>query len=147
MYSFIVSTKPKSYNSKDKRKADAYRQRLQAAFAENYPDHTPLSEELYGLVYHFYRVNIGLDADNLSKPVWDGLKGVLFVDDRQVKMRIAGSFDVAANDLTVLDFSGLPGIIVDKLLESTQTGNHTLYIECGRFNTDLIQLNLERDGY
>ncbi len=147
MYSFVISTKPKSYNSKDKRKAADYQQRLQVAFRESYPTHALLTEELYGLVYHFYRINTGIDADNISKSVWDSLKTVTYLDDKQVKMRVAGSFDLNTNDLTVLDFSGLPGVVIDQLLDSTKTEMHVLYIECGRFTTDLIQLNLERDGY
>lgn len=146
MYNFVVSIKPRSYNSKDKGKTDTYQKRLQAAFAESYPDHAPLTEELYGLVYHFYRANIGIDADNLSKPIWDSLREVLFLDDKQVKMRVAGSFDLNANDLTVLDFSGLPGPVVDSLLVATETEDHVLYVECGRFTMDMIRLNLEDNG-
>lgn len=146
MYCFIVSIKPKSYNSKDKRKALEYQDRMKAAFMDTYPAHTPLTEELYGLIYHFFRSSIGIDADNLSKPVWDSLRGVLFDDDKQVKLRIAGSFDLTANDLTVLDFSGLPGLTITSLLEAIETEEHVLYVECGRFTTDIIRLNLERNG-
>lgn len=113
---------------------------------KSYPLHIPLTIELYGLIYHFYRRNIGIDADNLSKPVWDGLKGLLFKDDKQVKLRIAGSFDLSANDLTVLDFSGLPGAVINSLLEAIETEDHVLYVECGNFTTDMIRLNLERNG-
>ena len=146
MYSFVVSTKPKSYNSKDKKKALEYQIQMQVAFAKSYPRHSLLTEDLYGMIYHFFRRNIGIDADNLSKPVWDGLKGIVFEDDKQVKLRIAGSFDLTANDLTVLDFSGLPGAVIASLLEAVETEEHVLYVECGRFTTDMIRLNLEENG-
>ena len=116
------------------------------ACTESYPECTPFKTDLYGLVYHFFRENIGIDADNLSKPVWDGLNGMLFDDDKQVKMRIAGSFDLTTNDLTILDFSGLPGTAITTLLEALETEDHVLYVECGSFTIDMIRLNLERDG-
>ena len=143
MYNFVVSTQPKSYNS---RKILPYQERIKVAFEGDYPGHTPLTTEVYGLVYHFFRRDIGIDADNLSKPVWDSLKGVLFEDDKQVSMRIAGSFDLSANDLTILDFSGLTGAIITALLSAIQTSEHVLYVECGNFTTDMIRLNLERNG-
>ncbi len=146
MYNFVVSTKPKSYNSKDKKKALQYQHHMQVAFTESYPVHALLTEDLYGLIYHFFRQNIGIDADNLSKPIWDSLKGIVFKDDKQVKMRIAGSFDLTANDLTVLNFSGLPGAVIASLLEAIETEEHVLYVECGRFTTDMIRLNLEGNG-
>lgn len=143
MYSFIVNTQPKSYNSK---KTLSYQLRFVSAFRENYPDHALLDKELYGLIYHFYRRDIGIDADNLSKPVWDGLKGIVFEDDKQIKMRIAGSFDLTANDFTVIDFSGLPGKDIGLLLEAIETEEHVLYVECGSFTMDMIRLNLEGNG-
>ncbi|MFD2570408.1 RusA family crossover junction endodeoxyribonuclease [Spirosoma soli] len=97
MYSFVINVKPKSYNSK---KVHSYHSRLETAFRESYPEHVPIPAEieLYGLVYHFFKTDIGIDADNLSKPIWDSLKDVLFIDDKQVKMRTAGSFNLAVND-------------------------------------------------
>ncbi|WP_338876519.1 RusA family crossover junction endodeoxyribonuclease [Spirosoma sp. SC4-14] len=124
----------------------SYQKRLVTAFQASCPQHSPLSTDLYGLVYHFFRRDIGIDADNLSKPVWDTLKGLLFDDDSQVKMRIAGSFDLLVNDLAVLDFSGLPGGIINTLLEVLETEEHVLYAECGNFTTDTIRLNLARNG-
>ena len=117
-------------------------------FTANYPAHKPVKTELYGLVYHFYRRDIGIDADNLSKPIWDSLKGVLFEDDKQVKMRIAGSFDLSTNDFTTIDLSGLSGSTITSLLDALQeeTHEHILYVECGRFTADMIKLNLEENG-
>ncbi|GAB4045083.1 RusA family crossover junction endodeoxyribonuclease [Spirosoma litoris] len=143
MYSFIVNAQPKSYNS---RKPQNYQRLIVSAFKENYPAHAPLEIELYGLIYHFFRRDIGIDADNLSKPIWDSLKGVVFDDDKQIKMRIAGSFDLTANDFTVIDFSGLPGKDIGLLLEAIETEEHVLYVECGSFTMDMIRLNLERNG-
>lgn len=145
MYSFVVCSRPKSYNSK--KKSQDYGQRLITAFREGYPLHQSVETELYGLVYHFYRRDINIDADNLSKPVWDYLKGVLFVDDKQVKMRIAGSFSLITNDFSVLDFSGLSQHKAEFLLEAIETEDHILYVECGTFTVDIVRLNLEKNEY
>ncbi|RYC69325.1 RusA family crossover junction endodeoxyribonuclease [Spirosoma sordidisoli] len=102
--------------------------------------------DLYGLVYHFYQTDIGIDADNLSKPIWDCLRGILFDDDKRVKMRIAGSLNVGGSDLTVINSSGLSGELTASLLDALDTEEHILYVECGTFTADMIQLNLERDG-
>ncbi|WP_020603382.1 RusA family crossover junction endodeoxyribonuclease [Spirosoma spitsbergense] len=145
MYSFIISTRPKSYNSK---KSLAYENQLRVTYSANYPIHVPVETDLYGLVHHFFRRDIGIDADNLSKPVWDALRGLLFADDKQVKLRIAGSFNLSTNDFTTIDFSGLSGSMITSLLDALQeeTDEHILYVECGKFTTDMIKLNLERNG-
>lgn len=144
MYSFVVCNRPKSYNSK---KSRDYEQRLTTAFRKGYPLHQSVQTELYGLIYHFYKRDIGIDADNLSKPVWDCLKGVLFDDDKQVKMRIAGSFDLLTNDFSVLDLSGLSQHMAESLLKAIETEDHILYVECGTFTVDIVRLNLEKNEY
>lgn len=116
------------------------------AFQLVHPACLPLKGDLYGLVYHFHRTDLSIDADNLSKPIRDCLKGVLFADDKQVKMRIAGSFDLSSTDLVTLDFSGLAKETIDSLLEAIESEDHVLYIECGEFSMNLIRLNMESDG-
>lgn len=149
MFCFIVKARPKSYNSWGSSsviKKNSYKQLIETAFREAYPTHTLLEIDLYGLVYHFFQTDIGIDADNLSKPIWDCLRGTLFDDDKRAKMRIAGSLNVGVNELTVLNSSGLPGEIIVSLLEALETDEHVLYVECGTFTADMIQLNLEQDG-
>jgi Holliday junction resolvase RusA-like endonuclease len=149
VHSFVIICKPKSYNSwgsASVTKKSKYKNLIEKSFRDAYPAHILLEDDLYGLVYHFFQRDIGIDADNLSKPIWDCLRGILFDDDKRVKMRIAGSFDLTANDLTILDFSGLPGTVIASLLEVIETEEHVIYIECGTFTTEMIRLNLERNG-
>ena len=82
-----------------------------------------------------------LDTDNISKPVWDCLKGFLFDDDQQIKIRTAGSFDLANNDYNVLDFSGLDGAMVVDLLDAFDNEDHVIYIECGLFKNSMLTFN------
>ena len=148
-YSFIVKTKPKSYNSWGSAsiaKKERYQELLATGFSEAHTLQEPLCEDLYGIVYHFFKRDIGLDADNLSKPVWDCLRSVLFDDDKRVKLRIAGSFDLTNDDLSFISSSGLSGKLIAELLVALETEDHLLYIECGTFSADLIRLNLNRDA-
>jgi len=102
-----------------------------------------LTDELYAVIYYFFNVNLHLDTDNLSKPVWDSLNGFLFNDDLQIRIRIAGSFDLSKGDYSVIDLTGLRGDLVTDLLEAFDNEEHVVYVECGRFNPSLCRLNLE----
>ena len=121
---------------------------ISSGFFDYYSTHEPLCEDLYRIVYHFFKSDIKIDADNLSKPIWDCLGTVLFDDDKRVKMRIAGSFDLSDSiyDFKSLDFSGLSGKLITALLAAFETEDHVLYIECGTFAPDMIQLNMNRNA-
>lgn len=149
MHCFVLRIKPRSYNSW-KHATDAARRSYATSIklgVERFcSDYAVVNTNLYGVVYHFYQTDTGIDADNLSKPLWDCLKGVLFSDDKQVKLRIAGSFDLKQNDFTFLDFSGLTGEVVTELLQAFDTEQHILYVECGNFEASMVKLNMSRDG-
>ena len=86
---------------------------------------------------------MGLDADNLSKPVWDHLSGLVYDDDEQIKVRTAGSFDLEQQDIDLLDFTGLSGNFITDLLDSFDNDDHIVYIEIGKFNESLFRFNIE----
>jgi len=102
-----------------------------------------LQGELYGLVYYFQKKHENFDADNISKPVWDALKNLMYLDDKQVKFRIACIYDLGKNKIKRLDFTGVDPEIISKLIESIDNRKYTLYIECGRFSEKHITFNLE----
>ena len=149
MYCCLVVRRPRAYGSsykKEDSKGQAYKQDIQAAFGLRYGSAIALTGDLYGAVYCFYpRYNnaTDADADNISKPVWDCLTGFLYQDDKQVKLRTAACYDLAQNELTDLDVTGLPDDIRDKLLDAIDQKQCVLYIECGRMRTDMIRFNLE----
>ncbi len=143
MHSFILNRKPLSYNSCRKQKKVNYKADLEGAFSNYNPSFIRLSEKLYALVYYFYKVNVGLDADNLSKPIWDCLTGFLYDDDEQIKIRTAGSFDLSKGDFQSLDFTGLSGSMVAELTAAALSEEHVLYIECGQFDPSMFKFNIE----
>ena len=80
MVSAIVQLKkstPFSYNSTDAKKRDKYVQLIRNTFDKEYKGKVPKlgkGNELYGQVYFFTSEGTDLDADNISKPVWDALE-------------------------------------------------------------------------
>lgn len=143
--SFIIKRQPKSYNSwkKNSEKGQNYIQEIRNSFILYNSSFTKKTEHLYGIAYYFHSKKIGTDADNISKPIWDGLTDFLFVDDKQVKLRIAGCFDLNQNDFDVLDVSGVSGNVVAELMDAIEKEEHIIYVECGSLNDKLFKFNLE----
>jgi Holliday junction resolvase RusA-like endonuclease len=151
MLSFIIKRQPKAYQGsktfKSKTSRTNYETDLEVSLKKFNPVHNSYAnQELYGLVYYFFTVNTGTDADNISKPIWDCLKGKLFSDDKQVKLRTAGSFDLTKNDFKILDFSGVKGEVIAELLDAFDNEEHIVYIECGLLDMKMYKFNLEANG-
>ena len=143
MVNFILKGRPLSYNSCKGNKRDIYKIALVTSFTNYNPTHTIFTENLYANIYYFFNKDLELDADNLSKPVWDCLNGFLYNDDEQIKIRTAGSFNLTNGDYSVLDFSGLKGQLIIDLLEAFESEEHIVYIECGQFKPSMLKFNIE----
>ncbi len=149
MYNFIVRRQPKSFNSwrnATYSSKESYKADIKTSFMQFHLEHKYLNEDLYGILYYFFKRDVKVDADNLSKPLWDCLAGFLFEDDKQVKIRTAGTFDLSKNDFNILDFSGLSGEIVIELLDAFEREEHIIYVECGYLNTSMFKFNIETNG-
>ncbi len=131
IYRLLLIRCPRSYNSWSEKKKEREKIFYESEFKSVYPDSQPLQGELYGKVYYFHRKPTGLDADNISKPVWDCLGGLFYDDDKQVKLRTAGVFDFSNNRFHLLNVSGMDGRFLPALLDAIVTEDHVLYIECG----------------
>ncbi len=145
MLNCIVLRKPLSVNSSTGRKRADYKIDIEAAFEQFHDIITPFSGKLYGVVYYFYKkVQKGqrVDADNLSKPIWDCLKPFLYNDDIQIKLRLAGSIDLRDDDFEELDISNLSTEIYEALIEAIENEEHILYIECGDLQQSMFKFNL-----
>jgi Holliday junction resolvase RusA-like endonuclease len=149
MYRFIMRRKPKSYNSwktSSKKGKDSYRTTVQESFKRFNPQHVMPVNDLYGILYYFFKKDFDNDADNLSKPLWDCLIGAMYSDDKQIKMRTVGMFDLSANDFNVLDFSGLDGETIEALLDAFDQEEHVVYVECGVLSDSMFKFNLTKDA-
>ncbi|MCF8416945.1 MAG: RusA family crossover junction endodeoxyribonuclease [Crocinitomicaceae bacterium] len=147
-HSFVFRGQPKSYNSwkKNNLKGQAYIQLIRNSLEKFCHPVEMQTGDLYGIAYYFFNKPTGTDADNISKPIWDSLTEFLFVDDKQVKYRIAGSFDLSQNDFDLIDVTGIPGEVVVELVEAVQNEDHVVYVECGEMNNAFFKFNLEQNG-
>ncbi|MFC1478059.1 RusA family crossover junction endodeoxyribonuclease [Candidatus Margulisiibacteriota bacterium] len=147
MYSSIVLTKPKSFNSFriNTNGGKRYKANIQSSFSTYNGSVSKMTNDLYGIVYYFFKRNIGIDADNLSKPIWDCLKGYLFDDDKQVKLRTAGCIDLTKSGIDMFDMTGVPSNVLIDLLDATDNENDMLYVECGTLNNSFYKFNIEGD--
>ena len=146
MYSFILKRQPKSYNSwgtASSIKKAKYKSDIESSFRNFHPSHVMLNDDLYGTLFYLFKKDVRSDVDNLSKPLWDSLSGFLFADDQQVRLRIAGGFDLSKNNFNILDLSGLKGNMVTELLDAIDQEDHIVYVECGKLNYSMFKFNLE----
>lgn len=131
-FSFVYSGKPESYNADSKRK-QVYKKRLSSAYKRRFSGMIA-EKELYAAIYYFYREDVGLDADNISKPAWDALNAVGYSDDKQIKIRTAVAINLCEHDILVFDQDILPTDVLIDLIQSIADNNHTLYIEVGEID-------------
>lgn len=148
MKNFVFKRQPKAYQGsktfKSSSAKSSYSDELEKSIRQfNNIDGLP-TEDLYGVVYYFHKKKTGTDADNISKPIWDCLKGILFDDDKRIKLRIAGIIDISKDDfdLTIFDFSNVREEIITELMEAFETIEHFAYIECGLLNNAMYKFNL-----
>ncbi len=151
MKNFILKRQPKAYQgSKTFKSVCAKEMYIKDIETSSIKYNSPLvkfqDEELYGIVYYFFQQNKGTDADNISKPIWDCLKGIMFTDDKQVKLRTAGVFDLSKSDFNIIDMSGIQGEIVVDLIDAFDTEQHVVYVECGILNYSMYKFNIEQNG-
>lgn len=130
-FSLVYKGIPLSYNCKDARKKSAYKARLSSAFKRKYSGSIP-EGDLFAIVYYFYKEDVMLDADNISKPVWDSLSEVAYSDDRQIKIRSAVAIDLGKLNIMDFDQDNLSTEDVYDLSEGILDSDHTLYIQVGR---------------
>ena len=128
-FSFVYAGKPISYNA-DSRKKLLYKKRLSSAYQRMFSGKLA-GKELYATIYYFYKEDVGLDADNISKPAWDALNAVGYTDDKMIKIRSAVVINLCEHDIFEFDQDNLPTDVLVDLMQSIADNNHTLYIEVG----------------
>ena len=131
-FSFVYSGKPESYNA-DSKKKQVYKKRLSSVYKRRFSGMIA-EKELYAAIYYFYREDVGLDADNISKPAWDALNAVGYSDDKQIKIRTAVAIDLSKYDIVDFDQDNIPSDVLTDLVQSIVDNNHTLYIEVGEID-------------
>jgi Endodeoxyribonuclease RusA len=106
---FIVIGAPRSANA-NPRSRRRWRERVARAARERLREEDgPTAQDVAVLIIYFYQGETTLDVDNIAKSLLDGLKGVLFRDDRQVselvvrKSRLSAGLSLTGASLYLLD--------------------------------------------
>jgi len=138
MYVFLNNSRPRSVNAKYTEK---FKQDIQKAFKEYNFSANQLEGNLYGVVYYFHRVQTQIDADNISKPIWDALNTIAYSDDKNIKLRIAGVFDLISESIEALK---IPQSVLGDFLKMIDEGKeHILYVEIGSLDYSLFEFEYE----
>ena len=125
---FLCTAKPRSVNAKN---TDKYKVAIRTAFAKYCPGVTLMTEPLYGVTYYFHQQPNQLDADNLSKPIWDALEKLAYQDDGVIQLRHSGIIDLRQTDLTTFDLSKVPDQVANDIIAFAGTEAHIIYVEFG----------------
>ena len=128
-FSFVYAGKPESYNA-DSRKKQLYKKRLSSAYERRFSGML-VGKELYANIYYFYKEDVGVDADNISKPAWDALNAVGYTDDKMIKIRSAVAVNLCEYDIVDFDQDNMPTDVLVDLVQSISDNDHTLYLEVG----------------
>ena len=106
---FIVVGAPRSANA-NPRSRRRWRERVARAARERlWEEDGPTAHDVAVFIVYFYQGETTLDVDNIAKSLLDGLKGVIFRDDRQVselvvrKSRLGAGLSVTGASLYLLD--------------------------------------------
>ena len=86
---FIVIGKPISHQTKDKKRLQAWKDKVRQAATHFWLNQQPLGEFLKVVITHYSDALPGdetwvPDSDNIVKPVRDALNGIAYVDDYQI---------------------------------------------------------------
>lgn len=141
MQAFICAYRPRSINAKH---TDRFQEQIRQAFATYCTIEQLFDIPLYGIVYYFHKRSNQLDADNLSKPIWDALEGVAYQDDRIIQLRHAGIIDLQKIDLAVLDLSNIPDAVANDIIALAGNRDHILYVEFGPLASEMFTFGHDR---
>ncbi len=82
-----------------------------------------------------------MDSDNISKPIWDAVNNLVYVDDRKIVMRTAAVIDVNMHSFNQIDTELIDSDVAADLMQNLTDANvKCLYIECGNFNESMIKV-------
>jgi Holliday junction resolvase RusA-like endonuclease len=143
MISFLCEFKPRSVQAK---RTNAYKEAIVTAYKKYYPEcETLITYDLYAISYYFYKRSLQIDADNLSKPIWDALKSTIYEDDRVIKIRYSGVYDVNKLGSGIsLDVTQMPANVYSDFIDLIDSSEHLLYVEIGKINDELYKMGVEK---
>ncbi len=131
----IAPIKPLAYKARGKAKYQA----ALANEARNVALAPLLATRLYSKAYYWHRGKATIDADNLSKPILDALKGIVYEDDAQVVLRATARVALESDSYELVQH-GIDPERYQRLITLIAEEPQVLYIEVGELTS--FRLNL-----
>jgi hypothetical protein len=121
---FIVAGAPRSANA-NPRSRRRWRERVARAARERLREEDgATAQDVAVLIIYFYQGETTLDVDNIAKSLLDGLKGVLFRDDRQVSELVVRKSRLSAG----LSLTGASLYLLDAIERMSQDASDFVYV-------------------
>ena len=142
VFAMSIAIRPKSSNKRHAK----YESRLRAEAASCHQG-GPISGKFFVRVLWFHRVPLlqdDADTDNISKPIVDALRGVVYTDDSMVVKRLAQRVDMTGGlgSVTLRD-KGAPAGAIDELLALLGGSEpHVVYVEVGLMGAEDVSLGV-----
>jgi len=128
IFAIVLLQPPKSQQAK--RKA-GYQTHLKSKASARYMSSPVHDTNLYMRVTWFTRKKGGPDVDNIVKPIFDALEGVVYKNDLQLAQIL--STRVNLSESYTISNANISPSLYDELENAINKGyNHILYIEIGR---------------
>lgn len=119
-FAIRIDQSPVSQQARSKKLRGEWMETVRRNAAQYWPaQEMPSTGRLMVTIVHFYE-GIELDLDNLPKPILDGIKGLVYEDDRQITDLVCRKRDLKEN----LPLPELPNL----LLEGINRGYPFVYI-------------------
>lgn len=142
MICFVTNIRPLSYNAKRK---GPYQRKLveeyEKKFKDLYPE-VPLSGDLaIRIIYIHKDKKENFDVDNLSKPLVDAFRGILYDDDNLIIHRECTKIHVDDKDKININYAGISTDVAQQLNEYFENDeSHIIYFEIDEFRYNDIKI-------
>ena len=104
-FEFVVDGPPVSQQTKNKIGLGQWKNSVRNAATKRWEIGTPFSGDVLVSITYFY-IDSPPDVDNMTKPILDALKGLIYIDDRQVSDLVCRKRDLNS-DLRIQNPSAL----------------------------------------
>lgn len=141
---FLTNTRPRSIQAD---RVQIYKERLIDEFHNQGLSFTgtPYSSPLYSKVIYIHLRKTDIDVDNMSKPLVDAFKGILYRDDKIINHRVCSKISLNDIDSYELNLAALPTEIAEKFDKYlAENSDHILYYEIGEFSESMVYVGGEK---
>lgn len=140
-YSVTLLQKPYSYNSISTAKKQQYALEFRRELDKKYKAIRMYSCDLYGFVYYIRPKTNDTDTDNISKPIWDSMCSILYVDDKIIRHRRASIIE--ASQFSDINIERIGSKDLKKIMRAIEIEKDVIYVEIGKYSSNLIEFGIE----